>query len=91
MLCNATVCLRRCAWVLACCGCWVLPYGRWLRQANPVSLNGLGYLYYHGLGVKQDIIQAYDYFEKARKENKENISPDVLFNLGMVRWGGGKS
>lgn len=59
-----------------------------------MSLNGLGYLYFHGLGVEKDIVQARDFFEKAREEDKDNQNSDVLFNLGLVSldraWRGGE-
>ncbi|CAN0134241.1 unnamed protein product, partial [Ectocarpus sp. 12 AP-2014] len=53
-------------------------------KTTHVSLNGLGYLYLHGLGVKRDVRLAFEYFEQARREDKENQNPDILFNLGMV-------
>ena len=58
-----------------------------------MSLNGLGYLYLYGLGVERDVVQALDFFERAREEDKDNQNADVLFNLGLVsgdrvfRWG----
>ncbi|CAN0310521.1 unnamed protein product, partial [Ectocarpus fasciculatus] len=53
-------------------------------KTTHVSLNGLGYLYLHGLGVKRDVRFAFDYFEQARREDKEKQNPDILFNLGMM-------
>ncbi|CAM9822539.1 unnamed protein product, partial [Hapterophycus canaliculatus] len=42
-------------------------------RASPVSLNGLGYLHFHGLGgAKKDVVKALDYFEQAKKEDKDN-------------------
>lgn len=57
------------------------------KQATHVSLNGLGYLYFHGLGVERSVPQALEYFERAREEDKENQNADVLFNLGLVSVG----
>eukprot|EP00903_Cladosiphon_okamuranus_P006906 g6721.t1 len=53
-------------------------------KTTHVSLNGLGYLYFHGLGVEKDVVQALDFFEKAWEEDKDKQNPDVLFNLGLV-------
>ncbi len=50
-----------------------------------MSLNGLGYMYFHGLGVEKDVARAWQYLDKARNEDKDNQSNDVLFNLGLVR------
>ncbi|CAN0562193.1 unnamed protein product, partial [Ectocarpus sp. 12 AP-2014] len=38
------------------------------EKTTHVSLNGLGYLYLHGLGVKRDVRVAFEYFEQARRE-----------------------
>lgn len=52
-------------------------------------MNGLGYLHFHGLGgAKKDLVKALDYFERAKKEDKDNENIDIHFNLGMVRGGG---
>lgn len=52
-------------------------------QQESASLNGLGYLYYHGLGVKHDMLKAYDYFGRALLKDEKN--PDIAFNIGLVR------
>lgn len=49
-----------------------------------MSLHGLGFLHYHGLGVERDITKAHHYFETALKEDGRNINTDTLFYLGMV-------
>lgn len=54
------------------------------KKTTYVSLNGLGYLYLHGLGVERDVRAAFEYFEQARREDKDMQNPDILFNLGMV-------
>ncbi|CAN0185574.1 unnamed protein product, partial [Scytosiphon promiscuus] len=56
-----------------------------ISKASPVSLNGLGYLHFHGLGgARKSLLKALEYFEQAIKEDKENQHADVHFNLGMV-------
>lgn len=52
-------------------------------KSTLISLNGLGYMYYHGLGVEQDVIKAYEYFNKARSDDHRQI-PETIFNLAKV-------
>lgn len=40
-------------------------------------------MYYHGLGVEQDVIKAYEYFNKARSDDHRQI-PETIFNLAKV-------
>lgn len=49
-----------------------------------VSLNGLGYLHYHGLATPEDILRAYKYFMEAFGSDMEHPNADTLFYLGMV-------
>lgn len=52
-------------------------------KSTLISLNGLGYMYYHGLGVEQDVIQAFEYFNKAKSDDHGQI-PETIFNLAKV-------
>lgn len=54
------------------------------KQQEAVAMNGLGYLFYHGLGgVPQDLSKAFECFDLAQSQDKEN-NPNILFNLGLV-------
>ncbi|CAM9519908.1 unnamed protein product [Pylaiella littoralis] len=55
-----------------------------ISQASHVSLNGLGFLYFHGLGVERDIGEAYFYFEKAINGDKDGQNADAHFNMGLL-------
>ncbi|CAM9670953.1 unnamed protein product, partial [Sphacelaria rigidula] len=47
-------------------------------------MNGLGYLFYHGLaGVPQDFPRALECFEMAQSQDKDK-NVNILFNLGLL-------
>eukprot|EP00752_Nemacystus_decipiens_P006865 g6166.t1 len=55
-----------------------------MSRTTHVSLNGLGYLYFHGLGVEKDVAKAMEFFLKAQDEDKDKQNSDVLFNMGLL-------
>ena len=49
-------------------------------KGNASALNGLGYLYHHGLGVKRDYTKARKYYEQAAAKGHAK----ALFHLGWL-------
>lgn len=41
-------------------------------------------MYYHGLGVEQDVVTAYQFFEQVHKSEKDT-NADINYNMAMVR------
>ncbi|MBQ9271682.1 MAG: sel1 repeat family protein [Alphaproteobacteria bacterium] len=56
------------------------------EQNNPIALNNLGSLYFNGIGVKKDIRQALELFQKSAELGNENAS----INLAFIYLSGGK-
>jgi TPR repeat protein len=55
-------------------------YERWAKQGNNMAIANLGFLYWHGLGVKKDVPKAMELFEQAA--NGGNAY--AMYNLGTV-------
>ncbi|CAM9975074.1 unnamed protein product [Discosporangium mesarthrocarpum] len=53
-------------------------------EEDPVSLNGLGYLYLHGLGVETNVFKAWLYFEQVLATQNSQSHVDTLYNVGEV-------
>ena len=54
-----------------------------LTQGNSNALNGLGFMFLNGFGVKQDDKMALEYFEKAAAQG----NPEAQFNVGLMHFG----
>jgi uncharacterized protein len=54
------------------------------EQGNPDAQTGLGYLYYHGLGVQQDYAAAAEWFRQAAEQGQ----PDAQLFLGTQFYNG---
>lgn len=56
-----------------------------VKQVETVSMNGMGYMYYHGLGgLNRDVKKAFEFLEKANSKDKDK-NANIVFNLGLVR------
>jgi uncharacterized protein len=54
------------------------------EQGNADAQAGLGYLYYHGLGVRQDYTAAADWYRRAAEQDQ----PDAQLFLGTLFYNG---
>ena len=54
------------------------------EHGNPDAQASLGYLYYHGLGVRQDYAAAADWFRRAAEQDQ----PDAQLFLGTLFYNG---
>lgn len=59
-------------------------WGPLAESGNPDAQAGVGYLYYHGLGVRQDYKRAADWFQRAAEQGQ----PDAQAFLGTLFYNG---
>ena len=59
-------------------------WGPLAEQGNADAQAGLGYLYYHGLGVRQDYAQAANWFRRAAEQGQ----PEAQAFLGTLFYNG---
>lgn len=61
-------------------------YAMAAKQNNAIALNNLGSLYFNGIGVEKNVVQALSLFEQAAKLGNENAA----INLAFINLTGGK-